>query len=71
SSSLPDVKLSKSPTGAYAAMGIITLLSWVLLGLSIRLNPISQAMLVGMILGTVFIFAGITMAIYRRLVYGE
>ncbi|MEM0127335.1 MAG: cytochrome bc complex cytochrome b subunit, partial [Thermoplasmatales archaeon] len=46
SSSLPDVKLSKSPTGAYAAMGIITLLSWVLLGLSIRLNPISQAMLV-------------------------
>ncbi|MEM0141566.1 MAG: cytochrome bc complex cytochrome b subunit [Thermoplasmatales archaeon] len=71
SNDLPDKKIGGSPVGAYAAMGIITLLCWVLLALTIRLNPISQAMLVGMILGTVFIFSGITMAIYRRLVYGE
>ncbi len=71
SQQLPDKKFNKIPMGAYIAIALLTLMSWMLLGLSVRLNPISQAMTVGMALGTVLIFSGITLAIYRRIVYGE
>ncbi len=71
SEQLPDRKINTIPMGAYAALGLLTLLSWILLGLSIRMNPISQAMTVGMALGTVLIFGGIAIAIYRRIVFGE
>ena len=71
SEQLPDKKFNKIPIGAYIAIALLTLLSWVLLGLSIRLNPITQAMTVGMALGTVLIFSGIALAIYRKVVYGE
>jgi len=70
-SKLPDIKMGKSQTKAYVAAAVITILCWVLLALTVKLNPVAQAMLVGLILGTVFIFSGITVAIYRRVVYGE
>jgi quinol-cytochrome oxidoreductase complex cytochrome b subunit len=68
---LPDKKFNKIPTGAYIAIALLTLVSWVLVGLSLKLNPITQAMTVGMALGTVLIFSGIVLAIYRKVVYGE
>jgi hypothetical protein len=71
SAQLPDEKFKKIPTGAYIAIALLTLMCWVLLGISLKLNPITQAMTVGMALGTVLIFAGITLAIYRRVVFGE
>ncbi len=71
SEQLPDKKFNKIPTGAYVAIAILTLMSWVLLGLSLRLNPITQAMTVGMALGTVLVFSGIALAIYRKVVFGE
>jgi quinol-cytochrome oxidoreductase complex cytochrome b subunit len=71
SEQLPDKKLNKIPTGAYIAIGILTLMSWVLLGISLKMNPITQAMVVGMALGTVLIFSGIALAIYRRIIFGE
>ncbi|MGC8645432.1 MAG: cytochrome b [Thermoplasmata archaeon] len=71
SSQLPDRSMGKSPMGAYAALGIITILCWLLLAVSFRLSPVGQAMIVGLVLGTVFIFSGISVAIYRRIVYGE
>ncbi|EQB66252.1 MAG: cytochrome b related protein [Thermoplasmatales archaeon I-plasma] len=68
---LPDKKLNKIPLGAYVSIGLLTLMSWVLLGLSLKLNPTSDAMVVGMALGTVLIFSGIALAIYRRVIFGE
>ncbi len=70
-SQLPDKKFNKIPLGAYVAITILTLMSWILLGLSLRLNPISGAMTVGMALGSVLIFSGMALAIYRRVIYGE
>jgi quinol-cytochrome oxidoreductase complex cytochrome b subunit len=71
STQLPDRKLNKMPGGAYVAIGLLTLISWILVALSIRLNPIGQSMIMGMVLGTVLIFSGISLAIYRRVVFGE
>jgi quinol-cytochrome oxidoreductase complex cytochrome b subunit len=71
SDQLPDQKFKKIPTGAYVAIALLTFMCWVLLGLSLKLDPISQAMTVGMALGTVLIFSGIALAIYRRIIYGE
>jgi quinol-cytochrome oxidoreductase complex cytochrome b subunit len=71
SSALPDRKFKHFPAGGYIAIAVITVLSWVLLGISIRFNPVSQAMLMGLVLGTVFILTGISVSIYRRIAYGE
>ena len=71
SSQLPDQKFKKIPTGAYIAIALLTLMCWVLLGISLKLNPVTQAMTVGMALGTVLIFSGIVLAIYRRVIFGE
>lgn len=71
SAALPDRKFRKLPGGGYVAIGLLTLFSWILLALSVRLNPINQQMTFGLVLGTVFIFSAIAMAIYRRIVFGE
>ncbi|MEM0136469.1 MAG: cytochrome bc complex cytochrome b subunit [Thermoplasmatales archaeon] len=71
SEQLPDKMINKIPTGAYVAIGLLTLMSWILLGISLKLNPITDAMVVGMALGTVLIFSGIALAVYRRVIYGE
>lgn len=70
-SKLPDRKFKGTSKTGYIAIGVITVLAWVLLGISIKLSPITQQMMVGLILGTVFILSGISVAIYRRVVYGE
>lgn len=73
SSDLPDKKFKKVriPIGGYVAVGLLTLIAWVLLALSIKLNVITQQMTVGLVLGTVLIIGGIVMAIYRKIVFDE
>ena len=69
--SLPENKIKTFPGIGYVMIAIILVLSWIIALNAIRLNPYHQAMLVGVALGSIFILSGISVAIYRRIVYKE
>lgn len=66
-----DIKMKGWGLPSLIAVLILTLLVWVIAYYSIGLNPVSQAQIFGMMLGTAFIITGAIVAIYRRAVYGE
>ncbi len=68
---LPDVKMKGNHTLGYGVIVALLVITWGLVLFAAKLSPYHQEMLVGVILGTVFILAGMSLAVYRRIAYRE
>lgn len=68
----PDVKMRAGR--GWAGIGVmlaITLFIWTLVYFAAGFNPVSQAQMFGLVLGTAFILTGVIVALYRKYMYGE